>query len=183
MQAWAAGGAETHLVYRYPLLDRRIIEFALGMPATAYTQASGGRYLFRRAISDLLPAEVCWGNAKFEPIRVHKLLQMTRAALLPALETLLARIPASSNPAATPAPRMDVAALRQQISQMQTLDLAAQETVPQLAGTMHAVQVLGAGWELPNAAALSHDIDTNADHNADHNADQRHVDPIALQDG
>jgi asparagine synthase (glutamine-hydrolysing) len=63
LEHWACSGARHRMVYRYPLLDKRLVEFTLGVPA-----ASGqGRSLFRRAISGLLPASCDWMLAKRAP--------------------------------------------------------------------------------------------------------------------
>jgi asparagine synthase (glutamine-hydrolysing) len=60
LEHWACSGARHRVVYRYPLLDRRLVEFTLGVPA-----ASGqGRSLFLRAMGDLLPGSTDWTMAK-----------------------------------------------------------------------------------------------------------------------
>ena len=51
LEHWACSGARHRMVYRYPLLDKRLVEFTLGVPA-AYGQ---GRSLFRRAMGCLAP--------------------------------------------------------------------------------------------------------------------------------
>lgn len=63
LEHWASSGARHCVVYRYPLLDRRLVEFTLGVPA-----ASGqGRALFRRAMEGLLPGATDWMLAKQAP--------------------------------------------------------------------------------------------------------------------
>ena len=49
------------LEWRYPLLDRRLVEFALSRPPDAFC-GPPTRFLMRCAVSDLLPSEVCWGE-------------------------------------------------------------------------------------------------------------------------
>ncbi len=71
MEHWAASGARNGIVYRYPMLDKRVVEFALGAkPVTKASKFPGKdrrRSLFRRAISDLLPPSVDWEPVKREP--------------------------------------------------------------------------------------------------------------------
>jgi asparagine synthase (glutamine-hydrolysing) len=132
MEGWAAAGADVGLVYRYPLLDRRMVELALRLPAEAYVHQGHARYLYRRAIEDLLPAEIVWGNLKVEPARVRELLRVNHAALPAVLDALL------------PAPTdwVDGACLRQQAATLQPDDL------PGISKTSHLAQILAAGRQL-----------------------------------
>ncbi|MEO0771344.1 MAG: asparagine synthase-related protein, partial [Cyanobacteria bacterium J06649_4] len=47
IEAWAISGSQHQLVYSYPLLDRRIVEFALGIPVDLFFKHGWKRYLFR----------------------------------------------------------------------------------------------------------------------------------------
>ena len=59
IENWSASGAAHGIEYRYPLLDKRIVEFCLGVPDELYLPAKGqARYLFRSAVSDRLPESV-----------------------------------------------------------------------------------------------------------------------------
>jgi asparagine synthase (glutamine-hydrolysing) len=58
MELWAAVGARYQLVYAYPLLDRRIVEFALSVPDKLFLQKGQTRYLFRQATAKLYPSEL-----------------------------------------------------------------------------------------------------------------------------
>ena len=69
------------MVYAYPLLDRRIVEFALGVPPHLYVQEKYGRYLFRRTLRGILPDAVRWSHVKYEPRRVERLVDLTQAAI------------------------------------------------------------------------------------------------------
>jgi asparagine synthase (glutamine-hydrolysing) len=138
IESWAADGADVHMIYRYPLLDRRVVEFALGLPAEAFVQGQTGRYLFRRAMTNILPPEVCWGNAKLEPMRVSKWNELSKGALLPALNAIVERL---SSP-----PRLEIDPLRRHITRgaiEPTYDMG------DLGMIRRAIQVLGAGWQLP----------------------------------
>ncbi len=70
VESWAAAGQMAGVEYRYPLLDKRVVEFALGIPVEQYRKGGIGRFIFRSAVSDILPQDICWGNLKMEPARV-----------------------------------------------------------------------------------------------------------------
>lgn len=72
LEGWAVAGRRQGIEYRYPLLDKRIVEFALGLPAELYLQQGFSRYIFRAAMSGMLPRKICWQNAKLEPVRVRE---------------------------------------------------------------------------------------------------------------
>jgi asparagine synthase (glutamine-hydrolysing) len=74
IESWAAGAMPNRLEYSYPLLDKRIIEFVLSLPAECFVRKGKKRYLYRMAIKDLLPEEVLWGETKPEPQRVKQLV-------------------------------------------------------------------------------------------------------------
>ena len=88
----AASGARHGLEYRYPLLDRRLLEFALGLPPEQFRRGVWGRWLMRHAGQSLLPPELCWRLAKADapllfvpPDNVHEeeeeILSVVRRAL------------------------------------------------------------------------------------------------------
>lgn len=72
----AASGARRGVEYRYPLLDRRILEFALGLPPQMYLGVSASRLLMRLALGSrgggaeppLLPPVVRWNESKRDSI-------------------------------------------------------------------------------------------------------------------
>ena len=74
MESWAASGARRGLEYRYPLLDRRLLEFALGLPPEQFKRPEASRWLMRHALSPrrprprfgapVLPPQVCWSQTK-----------------------------------------------------------------------------------------------------------------------
>ena len=84
MERFARSGARHDIEYRYPLLDRRLLEFALGLPPEQFRRDRWGRWLMRYALRSVLPSAVCWGDdygiyAVFEPMR------KTFARAIPAL--------------------------------------------------------------------------------------------------
>ena len=72
LESWAVAGSRAGVEYRYPLLDKRIVEFALGLPAQMYRLQGHSRYLFRAAVSGTIPHQVCWHDFKYEPARVRE---------------------------------------------------------------------------------------------------------------
>jgi asparagine synthase (glutamine-hydrolysing) len=67
MESWAEHGARHRVEYRYPLLDRRVVEFALGVPAHLFHKDGWKRHLFRYAVKNLLPTETQWRKMKSDP--------------------------------------------------------------------------------------------------------------------
>lgn len=63
METWAAWSSQFGFQYRYPLLDRRILEFILGMPRHLFIADGQSRYLARMAVKDLVPD----GLMKYDP--------------------------------------------------------------------------------------------------------------------
>ena len=59
--------------YRYPLLDRRLLEFALGLPPEQFRRVGHSRWLMRHALRRALPPEVCWNRRKDDPARSEPL--------------------------------------------------------------------------------------------------------------
>jgi asparagine synthase (glutamine-hydrolysing) len=73
IDSWAATGLEYGVQYCYPLLDTRIVEFALTTPAENFRANGQGRNLFKLAVKDLLPDEVRLARYNREPMRVLRL--------------------------------------------------------------------------------------------------------------
>lgn len=79
IESWNVAAIPNKIEYRYPLLDKRIIEFSLGIPEELFCQ-SENRYLFRKTIGGLLPEEIIWSDTKNEPKRVRHFLFLTQKA-------------------------------------------------------------------------------------------------------
>lgn len=61
IESWALAAFPKKIEYRYPLLDKRIIEFAMGIPEDIfYPQKGVSRHLMKSMISDLLPYDIVW---------------------------------------------------------------------------------------------------------------------------
>ena len=89
MDGWAASGARRGIEYGYPLLDRRVLEFALGLPPEQYRRGPANRCLMRRALGALLPAPVCRYVDKRDPIRYGAFLRAVDGSL-PVVRRILA---------------------------------------------------------------------------------------------
>jgi len=62
MESWAWFGAQTNFVYAYPLLDRRILEFAYRIPHDLYLKEGWSRYLYRKAMDAYFPEGYVWNR-------------------------------------------------------------------------------------------------------------------------
>ena len=69
IEGWAASGARRGIEYCYPLLDRRLLEFALGLPPEQFRRGRWSRWLMRYGLRTVLPPEVCWNRSKTDPSR------------------------------------------------------------------------------------------------------------------
>ncbi|MBD3790338.1 MAG: hypothetical protein IE885_08285, partial [Campylobacterales bacterium] len=81
VESWASSAFKDRIEYSYPLLDKRIVEFALGLPPEMYYQNKRGRFLFREVLGDLLPEHIRYGNFKAEPKRVSMMIKIIIKAI------------------------------------------------------------------------------------------------------
>ena len=88
MEAWAARGASRGIEYRYPLLDRRVLELVLGLPPEQFRRGRWGRWVMRRAFEPLLPREVCWAAKAPDAARVGA-LNLAVAEALPIVRGMI----------------------------------------------------------------------------------------------
>ena len=51
--------------YRWPLLDRRLMQQYLSTPAIEKYSRRSSRYLHRRAVEDVVPKKVIWKSSKY----------------------------------------------------------------------------------------------------------------------
>ena len=61
-------GAHTGIAYSFPLLDRRVIEFALSLPLDHFLADGYARQPFRRAMKGILPEEIRTWRYKYTPM-------------------------------------------------------------------------------------------------------------------
>jgi asparagine synthase (glutamine-hydrolysing) len=69
MESWASHGAMLGITYVFPLLDRRVVEFALSIPGWLFFKDGRRRYLYRTAMAGILPDTVRWIDVKEDPVR------------------------------------------------------------------------------------------------------------------
>ena len=81
IEGWAAGGARHGIEYRYPLLDRRLLEFALGLPPEQFLRGEWSRWLMRHALRGVLPASILWNRGKNDPARFDPMFDAFANAL------------------------------------------------------------------------------------------------------
>jgi asparagine synthase (glutamine-hydrolysing) len=70
IEDWATSGARYGLSYSYPLLDKRLLTFCLGLPSHCLYQDGERRALFRRAMKGVLPERVRLKSTKDEPANI-----------------------------------------------------------------------------------------------------------------
>jgi asparagine synthase (glutamine-hydrolysing) len=96
LEAWAVNASLRGMEYRYPLLDVRVVEFALGVPERLFHYRGWKRYLFRETTSGILPSNLRWNKYKSEPaiirasrdtlVEANKLMQLHLAKQQPRIE-------------------------------------------------------------------------------------------------
>jgi asparagine synthase (glutamine-hydrolysing) len=66
-EVWAQTGARHGLAFAFPLLDRRVVEFALSVPSEIFLRGGFRRRLFRDAMTGVLPERVRLRHQKYMP--------------------------------------------------------------------------------------------------------------------
>ncbi|WP_179137766.1 asparagine synthase-related protein [Candidatus Entotheonella palauensis] len=89
---WATDAPEQGIVYRYPMLDRRLVEFSLGLPPQLYFQGGWSRYILRRTLEGMVPRRVQWNWQKAESARNAYLETTGRAFRQQVLKPLMAEV-------------------------------------------------------------------------------------------
>ena len=139
IEGWAASGARRGIEYRYPLLDRRVLEFALGLPPAQFRRGRWRRWLMRQALRTVLPSEVCWHASKEDPARFEAM----RAAFFGAVPAIREELAAA---APSRAGYVDMARL------LESLNGDHLRTEPQVdPGIGTALQFLDWGADVANA--------------------------------
>ncbi|SDK79606.1 asparagine synthase (glutamine-hydrolysing) [Franzmannia pantelleriensis] len=72
MASWSHWAAPHGVIYRYPLTDKRLLDFTLGLPVELLWQRGRVRGLYRQSLSDLLPS----GLAKVDHANEKKRLRV-----------------------------------------------------------------------------------------------------------
>jgi asparagine synthase (glutamine-hydrolysing) len=86
---WALTGARTGIAAAFPLLDRRVVEFALSLPSALFLRGGVLRRLYRDAMIGILPDEILKNPSKETPFSETPLVvALRRDALLRQLPDL-----------------------------------------------------------------------------------------------
>jgi asparagine synthase (glutamine-hydrolysing) len=67
-ESWTISGCHRGVEYRYPLLDKRIIEYMLKVPSEILCDLKDDRIILREISKGLLPEEVRWHWQKNDPV-------------------------------------------------------------------------------------------------------------------
>jgi asparagine synthase (glutamine-hydrolysing) len=70
-EVWAQTGARHGLAFAFPLLDRRVVEYALSLPSELYLRDGFRRRPFRDAMAGVLPEKVRLRHQKYQPFPGH----------------------------------------------------------------------------------------------------------------
>lgn len=84
IEVLAQSGERRGLQYSFPMLDRRVIEFALSVPVELFWRDGLRRWLFREMMKGVLPETVRMNQSKYEPVRVKGAMD----AVIPALREI-----------------------------------------------------------------------------------------------
>jgi len=103
-----AGGSGLEL--RHPFLDRRLIEFCLGLPSEQRLRDGWNRLIQRHAMAGILPEAVRWRRSKSSPIFSISQALMTRD--MPRLAEIMHGLPLTAPWIDLPAAERDHAELR-----------------------------------------------------------------------
>ena len=79
-EMWCVHGFNFGIEYRYPLLDKRIIEFVLSIPSDIFLKKNISRVLFRDVIEGILPDEIRLNKTKLDDV-LHDHFSKIRSAL------------------------------------------------------------------------------------------------------
>ncbi len=71
-ESWSSSAFEKRIEYRFPLLDKRLVEFALGVPIELYINDGYDRYLFRSSLGGIVPDDIIWSETKLENERSNR---------------------------------------------------------------------------------------------------------------
>lgn len=124
IEDWAISGADHGIDYRFPLLDRRLLEFIYTLPPRMFRRGPVRRWLIRAASTDLLPDLVRLNNCKKEPLRCAWLEQAMGEAMI----RIADRLDAAETPP-TRARYIDMPALRARLAETRRTGRAHEATL------------------------------------------------------
>ncbi|WP_432557733.1 asparagine synthase-related protein [Granulicoccus sp. GXG6511] len=92
MESWAAHGASLGLTYKFPLLDRRVLDFALSLPGRMFFRNGWKRWLYRTAMKGVLPDSLSWNPSKYDNAAIHQMKAVLREPTLAYRDPLMGRL-------------------------------------------------------------------------------------------
>ena len=92
LEEYAESGARHGIEYRFPLLDRRLLEFALGLPPEQFRRGRWNRWLMRSALRSVLPPAICWNDDKSDPARSEPQMELCARAFPALRQEIAARL-------------------------------------------------------------------------------------------
>jgi asparagine synthase (glutamine-hydrolysing) len=87
-EAWYNLGQEKGVEYRYPMIDRRIIEYCFQLDATLFAGEKLNKPLIRAIAAEYLPEEVVSGEQLLDPVLFQNLNAAQEAATASLREAL-----------------------------------------------------------------------------------------------
>lgn len=140
----AQTGARHGLAFAFPLLDRRVVEFAMSLPSELFLRAGFRRRLFRDAMADVLPAPVRLRHRKYAPFP-GSLIELAESK-----DELLARIDAYENNQSVRR-MINLAHLRRQVEAFPSPECVREDM--RGGGKPAAAEMMGAAMQALRAAA------------------------------
>lgn len=67
-EIWTINGFRKGVLYRFPLLDKRIVEFMLKIPSILLCNTNYNRSLIREVSNNILPDNVVWKQSDSDPL-------------------------------------------------------------------------------------------------------------------
>jgi asparagine synthase (glutamine-hydrolysing) len=90
---WASIGARFGQAFTFPMLDRRVVDFALSLPSTWHIRDARKRRVFRDAMEGILPEKIRWRFEKLTPFPVSPDSQQIQIPEMLRLAEQLAGVP------------------------------------------------------------------------------------------
>ena len=106
MEGYAGSGALHGIEYRYPLLDRRLLEFALGLPPEQFRRGQWDRWLMRYALRSVLPSTICRRQDKSDLARSEPMVEPLARAVPTLRQEIIARGETTSRARYVDVPRL-----------------------------------------------------------------------------
>ena len=85
-ESWMINGYRTGVEYRYPLLDKRIIEYMLKVPSELLCRTNQFRPLLRELGKDILTDEIRLNYSKTDPVSISYTRELYKASALSSMD-------------------------------------------------------------------------------------------------